>query len=229
MAPIGSLWGDIVQRQTKVILSVAALNGLELVLAVPEFKFSDKPKEFLTKFPYGKIPTFEHSEGWTLSEGASIARYLSGVGDQVTLLGSNAKEAALIDQWVHFAEHEIGGPTQNITQLIFGMAGPFQRETLDKHVERLGRALTYLESHLVTRASGYVASDTLSLADLVVAGVILNTRRAALGTAEVAQYPNVFAHFTKVTEDERVKRYWGVDRLPFVDVAVTEPKAFPLA
>jgi hypothetical protein len=92
MAPIGSLWGDIVQRQTKVvsrgrpfppgvsqpfkqILSVAALNGLELVLAVPEFKFSDKPKEFLTKFPYGKIPTFEHSEGWTLSEGASIARY----------------------------------------------------------------------------------------------------------------------------------------------------------
>ena len=91
MAPIGSLWGDIVQRQTKVvrhtravpdvsyllkqILSVAALNGLELVLPVSEFKFSDKPKEFLTKFPHGKIPAFEHSEGWTLLEGASIARY----------------------------------------------------------------------------------------------------------------------------------------------------------
>ena len=74
-----------------------------------------------------------------------------------------------------------------------------------------------------------MASDTLSLADLVLAGVIVNARRVPLGTAEVAQYPNVFAHFAKVTEDERVKQFWGADRWPFTDVAVTEPGAFPLA
>lgn len=89
------------------------------------------------------------------------------------------------------------------------------------------RALTYLESHLATRPSGYVALDMLTLADLVLAGVILQARRVALGSAEVAQYPNVFAHFEKVTGDERVKELWGADRWPFVDVAITEPRPFP--
>ena len=40
-----------------------------------EFKFSNKPAEFVAKFPYGKIPTFEDSEGWKLLEGVPIARY----------------------------------------------------------------------------------------------------------------------------------------------------------
>jgi len=228
MAPIGSLWGGIFQRQTKVILSVAALNNQELVLPVSEFKFSNKPEEFVAKFAYGKIPAFEHSEGWKLVEGASIARYLSDIGEKVKLLGSNAKEVALVDQWVHFAEHEIGGPSGNIIQLVFGAAGHFHRETLDKNVERLGRALAYIESYLATRPSGYVALDTLSLADLVLAGVIFNARRVSLGTAEIAQYPNIFAHFTKVTEDERVKHLWGAEGWSFVDVAITEPRPFPL-
>ncbi|KAH0832356.1 glutathione S-transferase C-terminal-like protein [Lanmaoa asiatica] len=228
MAPIGSLWGNISQRQTKVILSVAALNDLELVL-LPEFDLSNKPKEFVTKFAYGKIPAFEHSEGWKLLEGAPIARYLSDVGGKVSLLGSDAKEAALVDQWVHFAEHEIGVPTQVIFGLIYGFAGPFNRETFDKKIERLGRALTYLESYLATRSSGYLVMDTMSLADVVIAGVILDARRVSLGIAEIAQYPNVFAHFAKVTEDERVKQFWGAGRWPFVDVAVTEPRPLPSA
>jgi glutathione S-transferase len=183
------------------------------------------------------------------SSPSSCAYFLvlvSDIGEKVKLLGSNAKEVALVDQWVHFAEHEIGGPSGNIIQLVFGAAGHFHREvrtnafqisdgklmcgwqTLDKNVERLGRALAYIESYLATRPSGYVALDTLSLADLVLAGVIFNARRVSLGTAEVAQYPNIFAHFTKVTEDERVKHLWGAEGWSFVDVAITEPRPFPL-
>ena len=59
--------------------------------------------------------------------------------------------------------------------------------------------------------------------------MILNARRVTLGIAEVTQYPNIFAHFAKVTEDERMKQFWGADRRPSVDVAVTEPRVFPLA
>ena len=171
---------------------------------------------------------------------------MSNIGEKARLLGSNAKEAALVDQWVQFAENELGGPTGNIIQLIFGPPGNFHREVrtkgfhisarhlmravqiLDQNVERLGRALTYLESYLATRSTDYVASDTLSLADLVLVGVVFSARRVSLGTAEVAQYPNVFAHFTKVIEDERVKQFWGVEGWPFVDVAITEPRQFPL-
>ena len=107
----------------------------------------------------------------------------------------------------------------NIMHLIFGVAGPFHGEVRTNafrvHIQCLmrlvgtHRALNSLEAHLATRSSGYVASDTLTLADLVVAGVILNARRMSLGIAEVAQYPNVFAHYAKVTKDERVRQLWA--------------------
>ena len=46
----------------------------------------------------------------------------------------------------------------------------------------------------------------------------------ALGAAERAKYPNVFTHYAKVTEDEKVKQFWGTEG--FTEVAVTEPKSF---
>ncbi|KAG9308797.1 glutathione S-transferase C-terminal-like protein [Chiua virens] len=224
MAPFGTLWGHLNQRQTKVIFSVAAINGLEL--EQPEFLFQNRPPEFTTKFPFGKIPAFEGADGLKLIEGATIARYLSSVGS-VNLSGSNANEAAIIDQWVHFAEHEIGAPTGNITGMIYGYLWPFNLEILEKETERILRSLTYLESHLATCSSGYVALDTPTLADYILAGVIFSAASSALGAAERAKFPHVFAHYTKVTSDEKVKQYWGTEK--FVDVRITEYKPVTFA
>jgi len=223
MAPIGTLWGVLQQPQTMIILSVAALNDLEL--EQPEWNFSNKPTVFTASFPYGKIPAFEGSDGFKLIEGATIARYLSGLGTKVNLLGSDAKEIALVDQWIHFVEQEIGGPSYNIVGVIFGWAGPFNRESLDKHAERLARALTHLESYLATRPSGYLVSDTVTLADIFLAGVVFGCSRAALGAAERAKYPTIYAHYTKVTGDDKVKHLWGTEL--FTEVAITEPRSLP--
>jgi hypothetical protein len=57
---------------------------------------------------------------------------VSSIGTQVNLLGSNAHEVAIVDQWVHFAEHEISAPTQNITGLIYGFYKPFNLEARTK-------------------------------------------------------------------------------------------------
>ena len=62
-----------VKRCLLQILSVAALNGFEL--RMPPWSFFDKPAEYTEKFSYGKIPAFEGTDGFTLVEGASIARY----------------------------------------------------------------------------------------------------------------------------------------------------------
>lgn len=40
-----------------------------------EFGVTNKSPEFLDKFTLGKIPAFEGNDGFTLLEGASIARY----------------------------------------------------------------------------------------------------------------------------------------------------------
>lgn len=52
---------------------------------------------------------------------------VSSIG-KVDLLGSNAEDAAIVDQWVHYAEHEILGPTSNIAGLVYGVYTPFNRE-----------------------------------------------------------------------------------------------------
>ena len=52
---------------------------------------------------------------------------VSSIGTAVGL-GSNVREAALVDQWVHFAEFEIGMPTQNIAGIVYGYSKPFSVE-----------------------------------------------------------------------------------------------------
>ena len=64
--------------------------------------------------------------------------------------------------------------------------------------------------------------DTLTLADFMLAGSVYLAAHITLGSAERAQYPHVFAHYAKVTEDERVKQYWGTAE--FTDARIREPK-----
>lgn len=58
------------------IRAVAAYAGLKVNLPTDYVHFeSNKRPEFLAKFPHGKIPSFEGSDGFKLFEGAVIARY----------------------------------------------------------------------------------------------------------------------------------------------------------
>ncbi|KAJ8584843.1 glutathione S-transferase, partial [Rhizopogon salebrosus TDB-379] len=75
MPSVGKLYNVPYMHQTKTILSVCALAGLEI--EIPEYKHMEdnKKPEFLAKFPLGKIPAFEGANGFNLAEGAAIARY----------------------------------------------------------------------------------------------------------------------------------------------------------
>jgi elongation factor 1-gamma len=56
-------------------LSVAAIAGFEVDLKPFEYGVTNKLPEFIDKFTLGKVPAFEGNDGFTLLEGASIARY----------------------------------------------------------------------------------------------------------------------------------------------------------
>ncbi|KAN0074491.1 hypothetical protein V8E55_011903 [Tylopilus felleus] len=164
MTPIGSLWGDIAQRQTKV-------------LPLPEFKSPDKPEGLVTKFPYGKIPAFEDGRCLKALRLHAIVLTLQ------TLSERNRKEG-----WAR---------TQR--KALSRISTRQACRVLDSRVN---------ESHLATRLSGYVALNKLNLADHVLAGVILHARGCAVSQCLC----QVFAHFVKVIEDERVKQFCGADR-----------------
>ncbi|OAX37146.1 glutathione S-transferase C-terminal-like protein [Rhizopogon vinicolor AM-OR11-026] len=218
MAPIGSLWGVLFQRQTKSILSAAAIAGLELDLKPVEFGVTNKSPEYLDKFAMGKIPAFESNDGFTLIEGASIARYAPESG----LLGDSVRDAAQIDQWIHFVEHEISAYTDLISQLVKGF---FPEKTYNEHIhkslfERQERSLKFLEQCINTRE--FLVTDKITLADIVVAAVIQRAAGITLGAAERALYPNIFAHYAKVAADPRIKAIFGAAE--FVEVPLAFAK-----
>ncbi|KAG2748535.1 glutathione S-transferase C-terminal-like protein [Suillus brevipes Sb2] len=214
MAPIGSLWGFPRQRQTKYILSAAAIAGLEVDLQSFEFGVSNKSREFISKFPFAKVPTFEGEDGFTLLEGASIARYVAALAPESGLLGNSIKDAALVDQWIHFqvAEHEISTFTDFIWQLVERLfPEKAYSENIHKFIaERQERSLKFL------------VTDEITLADIVVASVMQRAARVTLGAAERALYPNVFEHYERVAGDPRIKDIFGA--ADFVEVPVAPKK-----
>lgn len=222
MAPIGSLWGDARQRQTKYILSAAAIAGLDVDLQPFEFGVTNKTPEFVNKFPHAKIPTFEGEDGFTLLEGASIARYVASLAPESGLLGNGIKDAALVDQWIHFAEHEINTFTDCIWQLVerFVPEKAYSENIHKSIAERQVRSLKFLEQSLNLRK--FLVTDEITLADIVVASVIQRAARVTLGAAERALYPNVFEHYERVAGDPRIKDIIGA--ADFVEVPVAPKK-----
>ncbi|KAG2128734.1 glutathione S-transferase C-terminal-like protein [Suillus clintonianus] len=224
MAPIGSLWGDPRQRQTKCantiqILSTAAIAGLEVDLPPFEFGVTNKSPEFIDKFPFAKIPVFEDKDGFVLLEGASIARYAPESG----LLGKSIKDAALVDQWIHFAEHEIHTFTDLIWMLVdrFAPEKAYSESIYKSVFERQERSLKFLEQNIGIHE--FIIGDEITLADIILAGVIQRAARITLGAAERALYSKVFAYYEKVVADPRIKDIFGA--ADFVEMPIAPEKA----
>jgi len=99
-----------------------------------------KKPEFVTKFPHGKILALETKGGFKLFKGSSIAKYsaylnmtsgnkcwsivfiVAELAPNAGLLGSDDKEGALVDQWIHPTDTEISAPQEGITALLGGSA-----------------------------------------------------------------------------------------------------------
>lgn len=76
MAPIGQIYGYVGHPKVNRVLGAAAYNGVEVeVVETQAMKGDTKKPEYRALFPYGKIPGFKGSDGFTLIEGKAIARY----------------------------------------------------------------------------------------------------------------------------------------------------------
>lgn len=209
MAVIGKLWGYLAQRQTKVILAAAAASGLDIDIPHFEFGVTNRTPEFLEIFPFGKIPAFEDSTGFALVEGIAIARHVCSLAPESGLLGRDARERALVDQWVQFTEYEIVAFNMEIRALHSGRLGPHSKELFEGLICRQGRSLRYLETYLASRSSGFLVGDQITLADLALAAATQQIGRVTCGAAERALYPSIFAHYDKVVSIPGMKETFG--------------------
>merc|ERR1712226_1336763 len=190
-------------RAQKALIA-AKYSGAQVSLA-KDFKFGEtnKSPEFLKKFPLGKVPAFEGSDGVLLTESNAIAYY---VANDELRGGSEASARAQVVQWMAMADNEILPaactwvfPTMGIMQ--------FNKNATERAKEDVKTALKSLNDHLLTRT--FLVGERLTLADIAVATTMLSLYKQVLDPAFRKPFVNVTRWFTTVVNQPNAKAVLG--------------------
>jgi len=190
-------------RAQKALIA-AKYSGAQVTVA-KDFVFgeSNKTPEFLAKFPLGKVPAFEGSDGTCLTESNAIAYY---VANDELRGGTDPASRAQVVQWMCMADNEILPaactwvfPTMGIMQ--------FNKNATDRAKEDIKVALKTLNDHLLTRT--FLVGERLSLADIAVACTMLALYKQVLDSDFRKPFMNVTRWFTTVVNQPNVLAVLG--------------------
>jgi elongation factor 1-gamma len=169
---------------------------------------TNRTPDFLSKFPLGKVPAFEATDGTCLFESDAITQYIAESGPAADqLVGATPAERATIRQWICFAQGEILDP---VTQLALWRLGlrPYDEKTEQSNLERLERSLACLESHLKNH-TWFAGGDKLSLADITLAAALVWGFSMAIDKDMRKKYSTVVEWYERTIESKGVKEAFG--------------------
>uniref|UniRef100_G1RNM8 Elongation factor 1-gamma n=1 Tax=Nomascus leucogenys TaxID=61853 RepID=G1RNM8_NOMLE len=131
-------------------LIAAQYSGAQVhvLSAPPHFHFgqTNRTPEFLCKFPAGKFPAFEGDGGFCVFESNAITYYVNNE----ELRGSTPEAAALVAQWVSFADSGRVPPASAWVFPIMGITHHNKQATQNAK-EEVRRILGLLDAHLKMR------------------------------------------------------------------------------
>ncbi|TIB61978.1 hypothetical protein E3P77_03930, partial [Wallemia ichthyophaga] len=188
-------------------LAVAAYNDLKVDTPAFEFGSTNKTPEYLAKFPSGKVPTFESADkSLKLSQTAAISWYLASLNDSTGLLGKSPADAALIQQWVMFAETDIFFPVSQPAYMNLGFMQPIKPAS-DAAFPALERALNALESVLKSRT--FLVGERITLADITVASILRFAYLHVIDASMRAKYPHTLRHYKSIAHNHVISPIFG--------------------
>lgn len=123
--------------------------------------------EFRAKNPLGSVPVLELDDGTCIAESVAICRYFEEVSPEPPLMGTDAKDRALVEMWQRRMEFEIFQPIANVFvhthEWFKGRRAqvPEYGEACRKHA--LAR-MKWLDEVLAARP--FVAGDRYTIADI---------------------------------------------------------------
>lgn len=147
-------------RANKVLIA-ASYSGSD-VKVDPNFEYgkTNASCEFLKKFPLGKVPAFEDSNGSCLNESNAIVQYVS---NEPLLGGSNPIDQALVRQYVEFAENEILPSACTWTFPTLGFR-QYNKQDTEKAMNHIKKCLGLLNDLLLTRT--FLVGERVTVADI---------------------------------------------------------------
>jgi glutathione S-transferase len=163
-----TVYGNPLSTCTRKVLCLLAEKDAAFEFAVIDFTRGEhRTSAYLARQPFGQVPAIDH-DGFALYESRAICRYLDEAFDGPKLIPGDARQRAVVEQWIsvesaNFTPHAM----KILYQLFFG---PMRGQTPDAKVieaarTTLGHTLSIMETQLVK--TEYLAGSTFTLADLV--------------------------------------------------------------
>jgi len=184
-------------------LIAAQYSGAKVTVA-PDFKFGEtnKTDAFLKKFPLGKVPAFEGTDGTWLFESNAIAYFVANDA----LHGTSRRDSAFVQQWVNFGDNELLPasctwvfPTMGIMQ--------YNKQSTERAKEEVRKAMALLNVHLETRT--FLVGERITLADICVACNLLLLYQHVMDPAFRSSYINTNRWFTTLVNQPQFKAVIG--------------------
>lgn len=152
-------------RRVRIFL---AEKGVEVPYEqVDIVKADNRGAEFRRKNPLGTLPVLELDDGTHIAESVAICRYFEELHPKPPLMGTDARDRAVVEMWQRRMELEVFGP---ITQ-VFRNSHPFFAGRIPQVPEwgEVCRAaaearLAWLDTVLAERE--FIAGDRYTVADI---------------------------------------------------------------
>jgi elongation factor 1-gamma len=171
---------------------------------------TNRTSEFLAKFPMGKVPALEAADGFCVTEGHAIARFVADSGPKSSqLLGRDTKTRAQIEEWSCFAEHELAAHCLIPLAMCVVKYIPADEARYAQSIASFERALRYLNAALQDGRK-FLVGDELTLADVMVLGPLFLAASYLLDAEMRASAEVVVRYIQNLLEIPELKKAFGV-------------------
>jgi elongation factor 1-gamma len=196
-APAGSF------RAFKILIA-AEYNNIDI--AIPEFDAS----QVSSLSPTGKAPILQLSNGGTIFESQSIARYIARMRRDIGLMGNGGiMEEVAVDSWCDFCTNKIELPACVWWYPVAGYM-PFQKAAYEKAKADLAKALATLNTHLANNNKTFLVSDdSITLADITVASALVYPFKLVCDPEFLKPFDHVMRWFNDCVGQEEFKAVIG--------------------
>jgi glutathione S-transferase len=152
-------------RRVRVFL---AEKGISVpTVQVDIAKAENRQPPYLAKNPMGGVPILELDDGTVIAESVAICRYFEEIQPQPPLMGTDAKDRALVEMWNRRMEFEITLPimqTFRNTHAFFKGRIPQVPEYGEVCRAAASKRLEWLDAELAGRE--FVAGPRFTIADI---------------------------------------------------------------
>ena len=156
--------------------------------------------------PYGRVPVFRDGET-AIFETSAIVRYVDETFDGAPILAPNARLRAQMEQWVSMINcHGYDAMIRRyVLQYVFpkGEGGTPDRNTIDAALPEIEQLLAILDTTYGKR--NFLVGDTLTMADLFLAPIVVYLGMFPESKALLAKFPNVSRAHAAIAERESFK------------------------